>query len=841
MENSPVSKPQRRGLPATSAPADVLAARGAEALAQEKFKEAIELFKQLVRQDPRPEWKDSLADAYSGRARAMAAKSMFKEAAMVLENTVAPDGTVRDSRLYMTCLLRDGQQAKAAAYALRCLGSATAVPAPERAALEDMAAALLLAAPELPALPQGASAESSRWRDLAAAARDALAAWIAGASAVAIEPQLNRISLRSAFRPIRLLLKGLTSLPVEEERVRQLLATIPPTSAFHPFRQAVEAAVFQAAALDAAGWERLTPAQQAFVAETRGLPAETSQFLARSAEAAQGGPAALFSFLTRQPDLPQAEVRSACLNLLPQIPDRLPQFEKLFGPLPELERLRVKALAAEARDDWAMAERSWQGVIAALASRPADRLTMLSQGVVYRHLAQLAQMHDEIEGGDPFGDPVIFYLERSRAVDPDYIPAILDLIKEYREASRTKDWHRLADEAVKRFPDDSQVLQQATESAVARKAYKKAAGFARRLLQINPINPAIRRQMIELQVAQARKQMRAKHPDVAAKELDAAAEWERPDAPSGLLRIARGLVALQTAPREQAQAWVREGVERAGGGVAGWFSARLEGELMKLPSGDIAWLRKELNDACATPPTREAVMAIVSTMGQPEARENKRVVGGLLTGLRAWLERGADLDWPDAEFHTLAEALARFDAFQLLSHYTWAARRRDPANPTWRFHAIVARTKAKPDRLSPAETNDLFTMAEAAAKRQDFHTARRIAQYLERGDRPGPRRANRAAAAAMEGIDAEDMASLLMSMMGDMPKSTARELRALANELGRDAAVAAMVAEMRDAPFAPDMPESVMRMLSEALVDQALAGGRPRRQGGARRSQFFDA
>ena len=256
-----MSKPQRRGLPAASAPVGVLAARAAEALEQEKFKEAVDLFKLAIRQEPRPEWKDSLADAYCGRARALAAKSMFKEAAMVLENTIAPNGTVRDSRLYISCLLRDRQQPKAASYILRCLGSDTAVPAAERAALEDLAAALLLAVPQLPEAPRNASSETSRWRELATASREALAAWINGASAEAIETHLNRISLRSAFRPIRLLLKSLTSLPLDEERVRQLLATILLASAFHPFRQAVEAAVLQEAVLDVAGWERLTPAQ----------------------------------------------------------------------------------------------------------------------------------------------------------------------------------------------------------------------------------------------------------------------------------------------------------------------------------------------------------------------------------------------------------------------------------------------------------------------------------------------------------------------------------------------------------------------------------------------------
>jgi hypothetical protein len=36
---------------------------GAEALKQQRFKEAVELFKPMIRQDPRPEWKHSLAEA----------------------------------------------------------------------------------------------------------------------------------------------------------------------------------------------------------------------------------------------------------------------------------------------------------------------------------------------------------------------------------------------------------------------------------------------------------------------------------------------------------------------------------------------------------------------------------------------------------------------------------------------------------------------------------------------------------------------------------------------------------------------------------------------------------
>ena len=101
-----------------AAPLDVLADRGREALDHGRFKEAMEVFKQLARLDPRPEWTRRLADAYAGRAHALADKGMFKEAALVLENTLSAGQTIREPLLYLTCLVRQGQHQKAKQAAL---------------------------------------------------------------------------------------------------------------------------------------------------------------------------------------------------------------------------------------------------------------------------------------------------------------------------------------------------------------------------------------------------------------------------------------------------------------------------------------------------------------------------------------------------------------------------------------------------------------------------------------------------------------------------------------------------------------------------------------------------
>ncbi|MDO9712584.1 tetratricopeptide repeat protein [Paracraurococcus lichenis] len=664
-------------------PALVLEARlaqAAEALRQDRFKEAVELLKTVVRQEPRPEWQRLLVTAYRGRARALAAKGMFKEAAIVLENTASADGTLGDPLLYLKCLIHNGQQSKAAVHALLYVGQPTAVPEDQRDALEDLTAALMMATPPHPDLIRSGSSERTRWLEVAAASRRALETWAHGAPAEEVELHLSRISLRSAFRPVRLLLKAILGGPQEANRSRQLLQGIARTSAFAGLRDATEAAIGEA--IDARAWDRLTPAQQAFAAELRGLSGPAAQFLTGSAEAERGGAGPLFSFLLRQSSLPQTEVRSACLNLLPQLPDRLPQFEKTFGPLTALERQRVHALAAEARGEWRKAETFWNRAIDAI--RDEDPRASLMRGVILRHLADLAAKHLEIEGvpEDSYDDPATTYLERSCKADPDYVPAVLALMERYRSEARDKDWHQLAEGAAQRFPDNRSVLQQATEAAVARKAYRKATGYARRLLAIDPINAGVRRHMIRLQIAHARKQIRAKRPDLAIKDLRTAAEWERPEAPDALLWIAQGLAGLQGGEGQPAEARLRDGVARTGGGVPGWFRAVLEAELMRVESVHTGKLRQELAAVRETSPSREDIMAVVADLGQPEAAENTKIVASLLLGLRAWFERGARIDWRSDEFQALAEVFARFAAYDLLATYARTALRRSPTNST---------------------------------------------------------------------------------------------------------------------------------------------------------------
>src|SRR5271165_6934564 len=108
-----MAKQNPRNFP-SEAPADMFAARAEEAFRLGSFKEAIELYKQLLKQEARPEWRDALAMAYVGRAKALSAKGLFKEAEIVLGNAAALDGAVREPLFLLNCLIRQGSDAEGA-------------------------------------------------------------------------------------------------------------------------------------------------------------------------------------------------------------------------------------------------------------------------------------------------------------------------------------------------------------------------------------------------------------------------------------------------------------------------------------------------------------------------------------------------------------------------------------------------------------------------------------------------------------------------------------------------------------------------------------------------------
>jgi hypothetical protein len=430
-----------------------------------------------------------------------------------------------------------------------------------------------------------------------------------------------------------------------------------------------------------------------------------------------------------------------------------------------------------------------------------------------------------IAGEDLFTDPVVSYLKKSLDYDPEHLPAMLQLIKLHRDNGNDKDWHALTEEAVQLFPAESAVLMQAIESAAARKAYKKAAGFAKKLLAVDPINRPARQRMMTLQISNARKQMRAKRPDLAWKELAAAGEWDRADTPNADLRINRGIVGLRGGLDPQAEVQFREGVELAGGGAVGWFSAALQDALQTPPrSRPLSLISDELARILRGIPSKPDIIAIATLFSAEDVRADQKATSELVWKFCMWLRNATQIVLSIAEFHSVADAIVRAQLFDILHVFAAAGKRREPNERLWRFYEIVARTKNNPDWMYVSEEDDIDEMCRSPAIDKDRHGRSRIDRYLNgTGDDPeSRRRARRREANATDGFDVlEDIVTSFMETISQ------RDVQKLVKSHGRDGGVAALADRLTKLPLGAALPRPLLEMVATTMVAATLGEAPP--------------
>jgi tetratricopeptide (TPR) repeat protein len=790
-------------------PPSTQAVSAAEAMRRRNFKEAIKLYKQLVKDEGLPQWSEGLAQAYAARASELAARGLFEQAQILLDNTAAPDGTVRNPLLYVHCLVKRGQHQKAAEHALKYVGTGK-LARDQTARLGEVAAALAVAEPCRLETPQDPQSERGKWLEQAAAARQAMAAWLEGKPQEDIDHLLSRISLRSDFKALRLILKALITAPLDPDRARQLMHTITPRSPFAALREAAEAALAAPQSGFLGSSTAANGARRSFIFQIHGLAGNGSQSLSQLAKAESSGPGSLFAYLIRQAETQPVDVRSACLNLLPRVPDRVARFEKSFGALSPFDRHRVLALAAEARKDRERAEHHWVAAAESLEAAAGPQ-AKLSVGVIYRHLATLAGADDDPECEE--SPPVVDYLERSRKADPEHLPTLLKLIGHYRSTDGLENVRRLVEEAVERFSNEAAVLLQGVEWATRAKDFDRAIGLAHRLLLLDPINASVRQRTIDLRILAAREQMHSGDADLAAKQIAEAVKLELPDAPSFRLRIVDGLIAIGRAGGREAEARLREGVALAGGGVAGWFHASLEYLLMHGAS-ERGLLRRGLVEAQKGAPSKQEILSIALALEADAARENSAAVAPLIRQIRGWLLKGSRLDWSADEARRVAQMLWQTEAFQVLEDYARRGLARTPNAAVWRFYHVIARTRGDADKLREHEEEDLAEIADDAARCGRLADAKLIWRFLDQVGNPAP------GAASQRDSNVDDMVADLLgaSLRGLSPA----EVRRLVGQHGAAKAARIVASKLKKSPLGVIAPAEAIHELAQEMVESVV-------------------
>jgi tetratricopeptide (TPR) repeat protein len=726
-----------------------LADQAEAALCASRFKEAIELYKSLLKREHRADWLNGLAAAYAGRADQLAAKGMVKEALALWRTRADICGTPVFDGPYVGWLVQSGDSEQT----LRLLGGSAAPSSEARAQLEMRLAAVALVAPD--GALAGLAADSPLLRHRAAA-QAALAACARGDDGTMSE-HLQTIPFRSPYRDLKAVLKALAACAVDTEQAAALLARVPPGGPFEPI-----AAALRACLLPGTQWfgalHGLDEQARALVLDVKGCPEEQRALVLDLAipKEASSAAAALYDVLARhRRALPEGAAARFCRRLLPHAPQRLSAYSASFEPLAAAERDRIFALAAELTRRTDEAEDHWLRVAEAYKAEPAGHSRAAH---VLRHLAD--DLHHCARDGNACDD-VLDWWAQIIELDPEDRATHLKLIRTLRSRSDFKATRARLDAALGHFPDDADVLLEAVETALASGAFKKAAGIAKRVLELDPINPRVRSVIGHAHLAHARKQVESRKLEAARREIEEAEQWLRVPSDRACAKLLRGIIEERA---ELGDVLLREGLAELGGGVAASFQLLLEAGRTK---GDgKALLGRAGVDPVATPQANE-VVALAHALNA--ARDGEKAIRAALGPLRPMLERAAAMTFEEPDHILVCETLHRRNERELTRRYAEAALKRWPRRPVFVYLRAAAIYGGNPWQIPPRELRALEQALDQAQAQGEQRTALRLRDLLTN---------------AMGGLGPPDvdMDHELDELAGDDPRSMLEIILAMGGE-----------------------------------------------------------
>ncbi len=695
-----------------------LEAQGRNLLQAGKYKDAVATLKAMLQQEQRPEWIEFLAEAYVGRARGLADKGMFKEAAVIWRNRAESCDRFLADPTYIELLFQSGQ-----------IDSALQLVQEQRKQIEErgdlprlrvLCAVQVLAGQE--ALLDLFAADDPLRRDFPLA-MGALQAYCRGQDAE-MEQQLKAISFRSPFRDFRQILKALSLLDSDASGAEALLDRVSAGSPFHPLSRTIRASQSPTPEF-LRRYQGMGTAERRFASALKGWSAEQLR-LAQELRQLGNRPNAdkLLRFLLRNKEILGGEyVREIAMRILVSHPRGESAYIKSLGQLPRFHRDRIAALRMEEEAPPHEIFNAWSDLCLILDEPELrqDPDSALSEALILRRTTR-----QWLKSGPP-NPPALNALERALQCDPDDQPSYLELIRLYRSEGKLKDARRLLDEALSRYPEDSEVLTEAVETAIASSAFKKATRFARRALELDPINPRVRDILLNSHLAHARKQIQQKKIPLARKELEEAASWTRTEQAQGRVDLVRAVLELSGGDRAVARSCFLSGFERTGGGLVGRFQLLMEAGRMGRPMATV--LKQARIPRPSRRATREQVLALIHALSE-SADEDEDALFEAVEFLEVPLKSAAGLDFSLTEMERMCETWLRLELSYLRIPYARAALKRWPDAPVFVFHQIDASREETFIPISFGDRQRLEAASEGANADGDTRTAHRISELL---------------------------------------------------------------------------------------------------------------
>lgn len=756
----------------TSRSPELQAAQALRSLQDGHYKSAISAYKSLLNLESRQDWLANLAQAYEGRAWELANRGMFKEAVNLWQNRAHTCNQPLVSFHYLLWLLWSGLTDQA----IRHFSEDSSLLETENALLRIHLAALALSGEPLivDALPQ----DDPIVRDYAIATQ-ALHAYC-DADETALRAALAKISFRSPYRDLRILLKGLAELTERPDAAATTLKRVESLSPFATLARRTLAVNHEGEAL----LNSLAPLDQVerdFTLALKGWPESHRTFIDGLVALHQsGGERFLLRFLIQhQAHLGAEYAQQAAHRVLVNYPEGIGVHDEALGEPSQFHKFRILALLQEKllADPYDI-HQIWNEALDALSRQTDSR----SPSNLLRAALILRRVADSLEEADFDQELIAEVLEKSLQADPADPPTYRRLVQLFRENRQFKQARRIQEQALKRYPQDIEILLEVVETSLASSAFKKAVEFAQRILEIDPINSRVRRILFDAHIAHARKQIKQRKPDLALKELDQAAQWDPSESARLQLELMRGIMELRDNPvlgRKRLQV----AMGQMDYSLKSQFLLLIEGQRQQADATQLLRL--------AQPPNanggRQQVMELMHSLqkiSENEVHEAKQALGKLQTPLKQALREA----YTETEMSLICETLKHLKEFDLRQRFAQAALKRWPERPLFVYHRYDVSSHVN----NAADIRALENALEQARDEGDMRTVHRIVELLQGPPRRfGKPKLRRAPRAHQNGDLPEELEELLdeLGIKGfiDLLESLALpELEAFRQELGYD-------------------------------------------------------
>jgi len=628
-----------------------------ECLAKKQYREAINAYKELLKSSPDQTLQRELAEAYRGRVHELVLKGMYPEALVLWENQARLTGESPWNTDYVSWLFKAGQYTKLADQ----VDTLTAMLEPLGLARPVLEMLAILALDDSKLLARFAPGHAiARHQPIML---EAFKAYSSGQSGTA-ESCLQQIPSRSPYREVRTLLKGLLLLEQDRAAGLDFLDGIASDSVIRPLAEHLKQQA-TARGVDAQTYVMLPGKLQTLIGKLNGYGKQQLDLLRSFRKLSPDCPdRALFEFaLTHRQALGEAVVYRFCKMLLVDYPEGLKLFERNFGGLPELELIRLQALMDESRGNGADAANTWREYLLRLKALPdrSDDQANLKQveAFVFRHCFELA--------GESPTPGLLKMLARSLELDPEDRQSFIHLIEGYQvsDPGESQVW---LTKALQVFPRDLDFLTRAMYAAAEREAFKKAASYARTILDIDSLNTVARLFLTEAHLGHARKQFKAGRPDLALQEITKAQDLDTNERNSQPFYL-QGIILGRSRQVEASITQISKGfaIDQQNPLVAQL------GYLVEINSLGVSKRSKETDALSPCPPKYQPSRDDMNRLLEKARRVPKAQAAALLKALHTMssliVRGGSSLDVSEGEYRGWCGFLLDLEAYDLLNRF----------------------------------------------------------------------------------------------------------------------------------------------------------------------------